>query len=96
MLNRPEQHNAMNTANGRGPAGVLHLAGPIPRAAWSSSPARGHRAFCAGGDLKERNGHDRRGLAAQHVIFEQAAMRLLRCPVPVIAAVEGLRAGRWL
>ena len=26
---------------------------------------------------------------AQHVIFEQAAMRVLRCPVPVIAAVEG-------
>ena len=26
---------------------------------------------------------------AQHVIFEQAALRVLRCPVPVIAAVEG-------
>ena len=26
---------------------------------------------------------------AQHVIFEQAAFRVLRCPVPVIAAVEG-------
>jgi enoyl-CoA hydratase/carnithine racemase len=26
---------------------------------------------------------------AQHVIFEQAAFAVLRCPVPVIAAVEG-------
>src|SRR5438046_10637593 len=26
---------------------------------------------------------------AQHVIFEQASLRVLRCPVPVIAAVEG-------
>src|SRR5262245_64135465 len=26
---------------------------------------------------------------SQHVIFEQAAFRVLRCPVPVIAAVEG-------
>ena len=26
---------------------------------------------------------------AQHVIFEQGAMRVLRCPIPVIAAVEG-------
>src|SRR5437762_8717194 len=25
----------------------------------------------------------------QHVIFEQAAFRVLRCPLPVIAAVEG-------
>src|SRR5205814_4465696 len=25
----------------------------------------------------------------QHAIFEQAAFRVLRCPVPVIAAVEG-------
>ena len=30
---------------------------------------------------------------AQHVIFEQAAMRVLRCPVPVIAAVEGFALG---
>jgi enoyl-CoA hydratase/carnithine racemase len=26
---------------------------------------------------------------AQHVIFEQAALRVLRCPAPVVAAVEG-------
>ena len=30
---------------------------------------------------------------AQHVIFEQAASRVLRCPVPVIAAVEGFAMG---
>ena len=49
----------------------------------------GERAFCAGGDLKERNGMTDEAWRAQHVIFEQAAMRVLRCPVPVIAAVEG-------
>ena len=30
---------------------------------------------------------------AQHVIFEQAAMAMLRCPLPVIAAVEGFALG---
>jgi enoyl-CoA hydratase/carnithine racemase len=49
----------------------------------------GERAFCAGGDLKERNEMTDETWRAQHVIFEQAAFRVLRCPVPVIAAVEG-------
>ena len=49
----------------------------------------GDRAFCAGGDLKERNEMTDETWRAQHVIFEQAAFRVLRCPVPVIAAVEG-------
>jgi enoyl-CoA hydratase/carnithine racemase len=49
----------------------------------------GDRAFCAGGDLKERNGMTDEAWRAQHVIFEQGAMRVLRCPIPVIAAVEG-------
>ena len=69
---------------------MLHRAGrPIPTRGVVSSPARGDRAFCAGGDLKERNGMTDEAWRAQHVIFEQAAMRVLRCPVPVIAAVEG-------
>ncbi len=49
----------------------------------------GERAFCAGGDLKERNEMTDAAWRAQHVIFEQAAFAVLRCPVPVIAAVEG-------
>src|SRR5439155_6976759 len=49
----------------------------------------GDRAFCAGGDLKERNEMTDETWRAQHVIFEQAAFRVLRCPLPVIAAVEG-------
>ena len=32
----------------------------------------GDRAFCAGGDLKERNGMNDDALAAQHEIFERA------------------------
>src|SRR5207237_10877826 len=43
----------------------------------------------AGGDLKVGNWMTDEACRAQHVIFEQAAPRVLRCPIPVIAAVEG-------
>ncbi len=49
----------------------------------------GERAFCAGGDLKERHGMTDAQWVAQHEIFERAYWRLLDCPVPVIAAVNG-------
>src|SRR5262245_3002780 len=84
ILNRPELMNAMNTAmgedlltaftelNGDGDVRVIIFTGA------------GDRAFCAGGDLKERNGMTDAAWRAQHVIFEQAAFAVLRCPVPVI------------
>ena len=88
-LNRPEQHNAMNTAMGED---LLACFDGLARDAGARAvvlTGAGDRAFCAGGDLKERNGMTDEAWRAQHVIFEQAAMKVLRCPVPVIAAVEG-------
>lgn len=49
----------------------------------------GERAFCAGGDLKERNGMTTQQWQTQHELFERAFMTLLECTVPVIAAVNG-------
>src|SRR5688572_1324542 len=49
----------------------------------------GEQAFCAGGDLKERNGMTDAAWMAQHVLFEQAFYALMDCPIPVIAAVNG-------
>jgi enoyl-CoA hydratase/carnithine racemase len=49
----------------------------------------GTKAFCVGGDLKEREGMTDEAWRAQHVIFEEGAFKVLHCPVPVIAAVEG-------
>src|SRR6185436_19853755 len=88
-LNRPEQHNAMNTAMGEDLLGCFEALARDPDARAVVFTGAGDRAFCAGGDLKERNGMTDEAWRAQHVIFEQAALRVLRCPVPVIAAVEG-------
>lgn len=88
-LNRPEQMNAMNTAMGEE---LLACFDGFQRDAAVRAvvfTGSGERAFCAGGDLKERNEMTDEAWRSQHVIFEQAAFRVLRCPVPVIAAVEG-------
>lgn len=50
---------------------------------------RGDRAFCAGGDLKERNGMTDSVWRKQHAILEQMVRAVMSCPVPVIAAVQG-------
>jgi enoyl-CoA hydratase/carnithine racemase len=88
-LNRPEQHNAMNTAMGEDLLACFDALARDPGARVVVFTGAGDKAFCAGGDLKERNGMTDETWRAQHVIFEQAAMRVLRCPIPVIAAVEG-------
>jgi enoyl-CoA hydratase/carnithine racemase len=49
----------------------------------------GERAFCAGGDLKERDGMTQAEWQAQHELFERAFVALLECTVPVVAAVNG-------
>ena len=49
--------------------------------------------FCAGADLKERNGMTDEAWAAQHKIFEAMARAQLAVPVPVIAAVQGAAMG---
>jgi enoyl-CoA hydratase/carnithine racemase len=89
VLNRPDQMNAMNTGMGED---LLACFDALHRDRGSRAvilTGAGDRAFCAGGDLKERNEMTDETWRAQHVIFEQAAFRVLRCPVPVIAAVEG-------
>lgn len=92
-LNRPESLNAMNTGMGEDFLDAFNalMTDPITRCIVLC--AAGGRAFCVGGDLKEREGMTDEQWRAQHVIFEQGAFRLLRCPVPVICAVEGYAFG---
>src|SRR2546425_3824353 len=92
-MHRPEALNAMNTAMGR------ELLDCFAGFFWDKQlrvvllTGAGEKAFCVGGDLKERQGMSDEAWREQHVIFQQAAFRLLRCPLPVIAAGEGFSIG---
>jgi enoyl-CoA hydratase/carnithine racemase len=89
-LNRPEVANALNTQMGRDLLALwTHLTaepGPVRCVIFTGT---GGRAFCAGGDLKERNGMTDAQWIAQHEIFERAFWMQMDCPIPIIAAVNG-------
>jgi enoyl-CoA hydratase len=53
----------------------------------------GDRAFCAGGDLKERQGMSDAQWQAQHLIFERMIRAIIEAPIPTIAAVNGAAYG---
>ena len=89
VMDRPEQMNAMNTAMGEDLVRCFQELAEDATVRAVVLTGEGERAFCAGGDLKERNEMSDEAWRAQHVIFEQAVFAVLRCPVPVIAAVEG-------
>jgi enoyl-CoA hydratase/carnithine racemase len=89
-LDRPQALNALNTRMGR----ELHEL-------WTRLTAEpgdtrcvvltgaGDRAFCAGADLKERDGMSQADWQAQHELFERGFMALMELPLPVIAALNG-------
>ena len=89
-LNRPAVANALNTQMGIELrdlwVGLTRDAGDTRAVVLTGS---GSKAFCAGGDLKERNGMTVETWQRQHEIFEEAYWTLMELPVPVIAAVNG-------
>ncbi|MEX0729396.1 MAG: enoyl-CoA hydratase-related protein [Aquisalimonadaceae bacterium] len=92
-LNRPEAMNSINNA----------MAGEFVRlfSDWAVRTdircvvlaASGTRAFCAGADLKERNGLDFDGVRRQHALFRLSLTIRQSLEMPVIAAVQGLALG---
>jgi enoyl-CoA hydratase/carnithine racemase len=89
-MNRPESANALNTAMGLELVTCFESIGMEP-SSWRCIilTGSGERVFCAGGDLKERDGMTEPAWRAQHLIFERMARAIINCPVPVIAAVNG-------
>ncbi len=97
VLNRPDAANAMNTQMGRDVLALFSQLNANPQQARCIIlSANGQRAFCAGGDLKERNGMTDEQWQAQHLIFERMIRAIIDCPIPVIAAVNGAAFGGGL
>jgi enoyl-CoA hydratase len=89
-LNRPEVANALNTQMGRDLLAFFDAVNAAPaQARCIVLTGAGERAFCAGGDLKERNGMTDVDWQDQHLLFERMVRALVACPVPVIGAVNG-------
>ncbi len=93
-LNRPAVANALDTRMGEELGGLwrsLYVDCAAVRCVVVTGA--GERAFCAGGDLKERDAMSDAAWQRQHAIFEQMMRAMVACPVPVVAAVNGAAYG---
>lgn len=91
-LCRPEALNALSTAVCRDVAAALaHVARDAGARALVLTGAG--RAFCAGADLKEREGAAPEAIWAHNRAIFQIPLDLERLPVPTIAAINGLALG---
>jgi enoyl-CoA hydratase len=89
-LNRPQAANALNTQMARDLLSLWSgLADEPGDARAVILTGAGERAFCAGADLRERQGMSDADWQAQHVLFERQYWALLDVPVPVVAAING-------
>ena len=93
-LNRPAASNALNTRMGLDLMEVFdELSIDLEGLRAVILAGHGDKAFCAGGDLKERNGMSDESWQAQHAIFERMVRAMMGCPIPLIAAVNGAAYG---
>lgn len=88
-LNRPEVANAMNTQMGLDLMDVFDGFCARPNAQRCIILTGTGKVFCAGGDLKQRQGMTDEQWQDQHLVFERAIRAMIACPVPFIAAVNG-------
>mgnify|MGYP001163476410 FL=1 len=93
-FNRPERANAMNTQMG------IELRQVFTDYYVDSKDTRclvvtgaGDKIFCAGGDLKDRNGMTDRQWQEQHAIYEQMVRLMRDCPIPIIGCINGAAYG---
>ena len=89
-LNRPEAANALTSDLAKQLTDKLKS---LSRHIRCIILAGSGKHFCAGADLKERNGMDEAAWKAQHALFRGARDALLAADVPVIAAVHGAAMG---
>ena len=93
-LNRPEVFNALNTQMGADLKTVWEALYVDPsQARCVVLTGAGEKAFCAGGVLKQRNEMTDDEWQQQHALFEQNMFAMMECPIPIIAAVNGVAFG---
>ena len=93
-LNRPGAANAFDTRLAQALRAAFEaFAAPGCPVRCVVLTGAGDRAFCAGADLKERDGMSDQAWAAQHLEFEAMARGILNAPMPVVAAVNGAAFG---
>src|SRR5258708_20885032 len=89
-LNRPQVANAMNTQMGRDLLDFFDAVNGDPLAyRCILMTGSGDKAFCAGGDLKERLGMTDETWQTQHLLFERPIRAFSRSPWPVIVPITG-------
>ena len=90
-FNRPEVRNAISTQVGDDMLDVFTrlIADPQDYRCVILT-GTGDKAFSAGGDLKERNGMTNEQWLKQHHLFERMTLAVIDCPLPTIAAVNGV------
>ena len=93
-LNRPEVSNAFNTQMAWDLINLFEgLALQPDNTRVVVITGAGEKAFCAGGDLKERNGMSDAAWQAQHLIYERMVRAVIACPLPTIGAINGAAYG---
>ena len=92
-LHRPEALNALSTKLAQDIIATTAELAADRSVRVAILTGSGDRAFCAGADLKERQGMTPEQWHDQHVIFENAFAALRRFPKPIFAAVNGIAAG---
>ena len=94
-LNRPESRNALSTELARQFVGVLEKINDGTTHHKDVSTVRAvvltgaGTSFCAGADLKERQGMTDEAWEAQHKVFQTAGLLFQNLPMPTIVAANG-------
>ena len=93
-LNRPDSANALNTQMANDLIEVFEGLALDPNNTRAVVvTGSGGRAFCAGGDLKERNSMSDHLWTKQHLVYERMVRAVLGCSIPVIGAINGAAYG---